>query len=123
MKLATVTPADDTRPEISLPIDGQPRTVRFGLRFLKAYTTQAGGDGPGDALASLETAPIAALLDMLALAVRLSAPDLPGFTAEQVLDIIDELAPAEQEHIFATLIRSIKANPIIAALNSLTAAN
>lgn len=126
---ASVNPAlitaDETRGEILLHIAGTPRRVRFGLKFLRAYTTAQGAEGPGQALASLETAPIAALLDMVALAVRLSVPaaELPeGFNADAALEIIDELPAAEQEHIFRVLIQSIKVNPIIAALSSLSAA-
>ena len=115
--------ADATRAEILLTIEGQPRRVRFGLKFLKAFTTaQGGADTPGAAMASLETAPIAALLDMLALAVRLSVPEQGGITSDDVMDIIDELAPAEQEHVFRVMIQSIKVNPITAALSSLSVA-
>lgn len=126
---ATVNPApvtaDETRGEILLHLAGAPRRVRFGLKFLRAYTTAQGAAGPGPALATLETAPIAALLDMVALAVRLSVPvaELPAdFDADAVLDILDELPAAEQEHVFRVLIQSIKVNPIIAALSSLSAA-
>ena len=118
--------ADATRAEILLTIAGQPRRVRFGLKFLKAFTSaQGGADTPGTAMASLETAPIAALLDMLALAVRLSVPghELPaGFDSDAVMDLLDELPNAEQQHIFSVLIQSIKVNPITAALSSLSVA-
>ena len=124
---ATVNPslltADATRAEILMTIAGQPRRVRFGLKFLKAFTTaQGGADTPGAAMASLETAPIAALLDMLALAVRLSVPEQTAITSDDVMDIIDELAPSEQEHVFRVMIQSIKVNPITAALSSLSVA-
>ena len=118
--------ADETRSEILLLIDGHHRRVRFGLKFLKAFTSaQGGADTPGTAMASLETAPIAALLDMLALAVRLSVPghELPaGFDSDAVMDLLDELPNAEQQHIFSVLIQSIKVNPITAALSSLSVA-
>ena len=115
--------ADATRAEILLTIAGQPRRVRFGLKFLKAFTSaQGGADTPGTAMASLETAPIAALLDMLALAVRLSVPEQGGISSDDVLDIIDEMPNAEQQHIFSVLIQSIKVNPITAALSSLSVA-
>lgn len=114
--------ADETRGEVLLTIDGTPRIVRFGLKFLKAFTTQSGADSPSEGLASLDTAPIAALLDMVALAVRLSVKESPAFTSDDALEIIDELSPDEQQHIFAVLINSIKANPIAAALTALTAA-
>ena len=124
--MATLQPlqADATRGEISLPIAGHAYTIRFGLRFLRAFTSQRGADGPADAMAMLETAPIEALLDMVTLAVRLAVPvdKLPdGFDADYVADALDQLPAIDQEQVFAVLIESIRANPIAGALKRLSA--
>lgn len=124
--MATPQPltADETRGEIVLPLGGENYVIRFGLRFLRAFTTQQGADGPAGGLASLETAPIDALLDMVALGVRLSVPadKLPaGFNADAAADLLDTLPAAAQEHVFAVLIGSIKANPMVRALRGVKA--
>lgn len=117
-------PADATRGEITLPIGGDTYTVRFGLRFLRAFTSQRGTDSPADALASLETAPIEALLDMITLGVKLAVPadKLPaGFDADALADVLDGLSPDAQQQVFAVLIDAIRANPIVRALQGVKA--
>ena len=126
MKSDKTTPAagltaDANRSEILFPIGGQPHVVRFGLKFLKAFTSQVGGTGVVDALTVLETAPVQGLLDMLTLGIQLSVPadQLPeGFDADAATDLIDALPVAEQQQIFTVLINSINRNPILAALSS-----
>ena len=124
MATSNTLTADETRGEITLPIGGESYLVRFGLRFLRAFTTEQGADGPAGGLASLETAPIDALLQMVALGVRLSVPTdkLPaGFDADAAADVLEALPAAEQERVFAVLISSIKANPIVGALKQVKA--
>jgi len=121
----TVLVADESRAEILLSIAGKQHVIRFGLKFLKAFTTHVKGEGPQDALGRLESAPLDALLEMAALGIQVSVPkaDLPeGFDADAALDVIDALPSAEQEAFFRVLVLSVKANPIIAALNSTLAA-
>lgn len=116
--------ADAERGEILLTLDGQPYVIRFGLKFLKAFSTPL-GDAPADALAALETAPITALLDMVTLGIKLCVPadKLPtGFDADAATDLLDALPTQEQEHIFAVLLASIRRNPLFAALTKLGSA-
>ena len=105
-----------------LTLNGKPQLIRFGLRFLKALTTQHGGEGPADALQQLQTAPISALMEMAAVGIRLCVPaeELPAdFDAETALD---ELPTAEQTALFSVLLNSVTNSPILAALNPSKAA-
>lgn len=127
MKSATTpnTPAltaDADRGEVLLTIAGRPRLIRFNVRFLKALTDQKGGSGPADALKMLETSPLAGLVELAAVGIRLSIPsaELPAdFDAEVA---IDEMSREELKNLFSVLMDSITANPLLAVLNQTKAA-
>ncbi|MDO7851400.1 hypothetical protein [Hymenobacter convexus] len=120
--IAPALTADASRGEVLLTIAGQPRLIRFGLKFLKALTDRQGGTGPADVLDTLQKAPLTALLDMATLGVTLCVPagELPAdFDA---LTALDELPTAEQTELFSVLMASIQASPLVAALTSTKAA-
>jgi hypothetical protein len=113
----TTLTANPERGEVLLTIAGQPRLIRFGLRFLKSLTDRAGHDGPSDLLERLGREPLAALIDMAAVGIALCVPaaELPAdFDALQALD---ELSNDEQQALFTVLRNAVTASPIMAALN------
>ncbi|MBH8569355.1 hypothetical protein KB206_10700 [Microvirga sp. STS02] len=110
--------------QITLPIGGKSHTIRFGLKFVAAFTSKT-GEGPADALRQLESAPVEALIEMLTTAIKLSVPadKLPaGLSADMVMDLVDALPGDEQETIWDTLLNAVRRNPIMRSLNKLTAA-
>ena len=119
---STTLQANAERGEVLITVAGEPRLIRFGLRFLKALTDQKGEAGPGDILeriTSLGTgagsvAGLGAMIDMAALGVQLSAP---GLSAEAALTIVDELSNADQEELFAVALHAVTKSPLLAALN------
>lgn len=117
--------ADAERGEVVLPINGENFLIRFGLKFLKTFTRQVGGEGPTDALQALATAPLDALVDMVALAIRLSVPadKLPeNFDADVCTDLLDGLPATQQKEVFTVLLNAVQRNPFIAVLTQVTTA-
>jgi len=119
---APVLTADADRGEVLLTIAGQPRKVRFGLKFLKALTDRQDGTGPADVLGRLQSAPLTALLDMATVAVQLYVPAVELPEDFDALTALDELPVAEQKELFSVLMASISASPLVAALTSTKAA-
>lgn len=108
--------ANPERGEVLVPVLGTTYKLRFGLRFLAEVTRQTGGNGPADALGLLATAPLAALLDMAVLALRLAVPPAALPDGYDLAEALEDLPAEDLQHLFAVLMQSITAHPILAAL-------
>ena len=113
---ALLPTADAERGEVLLTLAGHPVKVRFGLKFLKALTDRDGAAGPGDVLERLQNAPLATLLDIAELGIRLSK-DAAALPADfDLLEAIEELPRAEQKNLFQVLMHSVTRNPLMEVL-------
>jgi len=98
MSLKNNAPAATRRGEITVEIGGQPRTFKFGMNALGAYSELRPSQAVESLLSAMQTNPIRFFVDMAYCGLQQRAADnaLPeGFAPETVGDWIDEMPQAD----------------------------
>jgi len=103
------------RGEVTMPINGQPHKLRFGMNVMRDVTKLT-GLGTSEFASLLSTDFNEAATALVSCAVRRYVPGCEAFTQDDAGELIDSLNPANNEALADALKETLRVGPLMGAL-------